>query len=99
MRGGGVFAAGAGNISNPPAGAVAALRLIYAGEDNTVHTVFNGTAAAQIDAATLSGMDVIGDATARRNAAMMSFDEPLTKEQVIAIVRDFIKDDAARGLP
>jgi hypothetical protein len=30
---------------------------------------------------------------------MMAFDEPLTKEQVIAIVRDFIKDDAARGLP
>ncbi len=25
--------------------------------------------------------------------------EPLTKDQVIAIVRGFIKDDAARGLP
>ncbi len=94
-----MFAAGAGNISNPPAEAVAALALIYAGEDNTIHTVFDGTNAAQIDAATLPGMDVIGDAAARRNAAMMAFDEPLTKEQVIAIVRGFIKDDAARGLP
>ncbi len=99
VRGGGVFAAGAGNISNPPAEAVAALALIYAGEDNTIHTVFDGTNAAQIDAATLPRMDVIGDAAARRNAAMMAFDEPLTKEQVIAIVRGFIKDDAARGLP
>ncbi|MBA3890160.1 MAG: ferritin-like domain-containing protein [Gemmatimonadaceae bacterium] len=99
VRGGGVAAAGAGNISNPPAGAVAALGLIYGGEDNTVHTVFNGSAAADIDAATLSGMEVIGDATARRDAAMMAFDEPLTKEQVIAIVRGFIRDDAARGLP
>ena len=99
VRGGGVFAAGAGNISNPPADAVAALGLIYAGEDNTVHTVFNGTAAAQIDAATLGGMELIGDAQARRNAAMMAFDEPLTKEQVIAIVRGFIKDNASRGLP
>ena len=50
-------------------------------------------------AATLPGMDVIGDAATRRNAAMLAFDEPLTKEQVIAIVRGFIKDDAARGLP
>ena len=99
VRGGGVGAAGAGNISNPPAGAVAALDLIYAGEDNTVHTVFNGSAAANIDAATLSGMGLIGDAAARRDAAMMAFDEPLSKDQVVAIVRGFIKDDAARGLP
>ncbi len=99
VRGGGVEAAGAGNISNPPAGAVAALGLIYAGEDNTRHTVFNGSAAATIDAATLSGLEIIGDAAARRDAAMMAFDEPLSKEQVVAIVRGFIKDDAARGLP
>ena len=99
VRGGGVAAAGAGNISNPPAGAVAALGLIYAGEDNTMHTVFNGSAAANIDAATLSGMDVIGDAAARRDAAMMAFDEPLSKEQVVAIVKGFIRDDSSRGLP
>lgn len=99
VRGGGVAAAGAGNISNPPAGAVAALGLIYAGEDNTVHTVFNGSTSVDIDAATLSGLDVIGNASARREAAMMAFDEPLSKEQVIAIVRGFIKDDPSRGLP
>jgi hypothetical protein len=29
----------------------------------------------------------------------MAFDEPLTKEEVITIIRDFIRDDAARGLP
>ena len=99
VMGGGVGAAGAGNIANPPAGAVAALGLIYGGEDNTVHTVFNGSDAVDLDAATLSGMDVIGDATARRNAAMMAFDEPLSKGQVVAIVRGFIKDDPSRGLP
>lgn len=107
VRGGGVAAAGAGNIPNPPAGAVAALGLIYGGgtgpisysESNTQHVVFNGSAAATIDAATLTGTDVIGDASARAAAATMAFDEALTKEEVIAIVRGFIKDDAARGLP
>lgn len=99
VLGGGIAAAGAGNIANPPADAVAALAAIYAGEENTVHTVFDGTAAANIDAATLSGMDVIGGAEARRQAATMAFDEPLSKEQVVAIVRGFIRDDAARGLP
>ena len=99
VMGGGVAAAGAGNIANPPAGAVAALGLIYGGEDNTVHTVFNGTAAVNLDAATLSGLDVIGDANARRQAAMMAFDEPLSKEQVVAIVRGFIRSDSGHALP
>jgi hypothetical protein len=107
VRGGGVAAAGAGNIANPPAEAVAALNLIYGGgtgpisyaEGNTQHVVFNGTAAVTIDAATLSGIEVIGDASARATAATMAFDEALTKEEVIAIVRGFIRDDAARGLP
>ena len=107
VRGSGVAAAGAGNIPNPPAGAVAALGLIYGGgtgpisyaESNTQHVVFNGSAAATIDAATLTGTDVIGDANARAAAATMAFDEALTKEEVIAIVSGFIKDDAARGLP
>ena len=101
VRGGGLAAAGAGNIANPPAEVVAALNLIYGGatpESNTLHVVFNGTAAATIDAATLSGLDVIpaGD---RATAATQAFDEPLTKDEVIQIVRNFIKDDAARGLP
>jgi hypothetical protein len=87
VRGGGVAAAGAG---------------IYGGatsESNTSHVVFNGTSAVTIDAATLSNLDLIGDSTARTNAATQAFDEPLTKDEVIAIVRNFIKDDAARGLP
>ena len=107
VRGSGLEAAGAGNISNPPAEVVAALNLIYGGgngpisyaESNTMHTVFNGTAAVTIDAATLTGTDVIGSASARSAAAMMAFDEALTKDEVITIVKGFIKDDPARGLP
>jgi hypothetical protein len=101
VRGGGVAAAGAGNVSNPPAEVVAALNLIYGGatpESNTQHVVFNGTAAVTIDAAALSGLDVIG-AGERTAAATRAFDEPLTKDEVISIVKGFIKDDAARGLP
>ena len=99
VRGTGLAAAGAGNIANPPAEVVAALNLIYANEGNTQHVVFNGTAAATIDAATLSGTEVIGDASARSAAAVMAFDEALTKDEVIAIVRGFIRDSPARGLP
>ena len=107
VRGGSLAAAGAGNITNPPAEVVAALNLIYGGgtgpvsfnESNTRHVVFDGTNAATIDAATLTGIDVIGDAAARATAATQAFDEALTKEEVIAIVRGFIKDDPARGLP
>ena len=101
VRGGGLAAAGAGNISNPPAEVVAALNLIYGGatpESNTQHVVFNGTAAATIDAAALGGLDVIG-AGDRGNAATQAFDEPLTATEVVNIVKGFIKDDAARGLP
>lgn len=101
VRGGGVAAAGASNIANPPQAVVDALNRIYGGaipESNTMHVVFNGTAAVSIDAATLSGLDVIA-ASERAAAATMAFDEPLTKEEVIEIVRPFIKDDPARGLP
>lgn len=106
VRGGGAAAAGAGNISNPPAEVVAALNLIYGGgngpisysEANTRHVVFNGTTAVTIDAATLSGLDVI-EPSERVAAATQAFDEALTKEEVITIVRGFIKDDPARGLP
>ncbi len=51
-----------------------------------------------IHAATLTGLDVI-EAWERAAAVTMAFDEPLTKEEVIEIVRPFIKDDPARGLP
>jgi hypothetical protein len=101
VRGGGVAAAGASNITNPPAEVVAALNLIYGGatpESNTSHVVFNGTSAVTIDAAALGGLDVI-DAGERTLAATQAFDEPLTKDEVINIVKNFIKDDPARGLP
>ncbi|HEU0055431.1 MAG TPA: ferritin-like domain-containing protein [Longimicrobium sp.] len=101
VRGGGLAAAGASNIANPPAEVVAALNLIYGGttpESNTQHRVFNGTAEVTIDASTLSGLGVIGSGD-RADAVTMAFDEPLTKDEVLTIVRGFIKDDAARGLP
>ena len=80
---------------------VAALNLIYGGatpESNTSHVVFNGTSAVTIDAAALSGLDVIS-AGERTAAVTQAFDEPLTKDEVINIVKNFIKDDPARGLP
>jgi rubrerythrin len=101
VRGGGAAAAGASNVSNPPQAVVDALNRIYGGaipESNTMHVVFNGTAPVTIDASTLTGLDVIA-AGERGPAATMAFDEPLTKEEVIEIVRPFIKDDPARGLP
>jgi len=101
VRGGGAAAAGAGNITNPPAEVVAALNLIYGGatpESNTQHVVFNGTSAVTIDAAALGGLGVI-DAGDRTAAVTQAFDEPLTKDEVISIVKGFIKDDPARGLP
>ena len=101
VRGGGIAAAGAGNIANPPAEVVAALNLIYGGstpEDNTQHAVFNGSAAVTIDAASLGNLDVI-PSSERTAAATQAFDEPLTKAEVIQIVKNFIKDDPSRGLP
>ncbi len=97
--GGGLSAAGAGNITNPPPEVVAALTAIYAGEENTVQVVFNGTQERSIDAANLPNTSVIGSAERRRAAAQIAFDAPLSREAVTSIVRGFIKDDAARGLP
>jgi Ferritin-like domain len=101
VRGGGAAAAGAGNITNPPAEVVAALNLVYGGstpESNTQHVVFNGTSAVTIDAAALGGLGVIA-ASDRTAAVTQAFDEPLTRDEVISIVKNFIKDDPARGLP
>ena len=55
----------------------AVVALIYAGEENTSHIVFNGTAAATLDANTYAGTAFGG-----LDAATEAFDEPLTKEQV-----------------
>jgi len=84
IRGGGVPAAGA--TGSPPQAVVNAFAAIYGGatpESNTMHTVFNGTAEATIDASTLSGL------MGGTDAATEAFDEPLTKAEVIAIVQPF----------
>jgi hypothetical protein len=107
VRGGGAAAAGTAGITNPPAEVVAALNLIYGGangpisfpESNTRHVFFNGTTEVSVDAALLPRLELIGDAAARTAAATQAFDEALTKEEVTTIVRNFIKDDPARGLP
>lgn len=74
-------------ISGVPAPGQAVVDMIYAGEDNTSHTVFNGSAAATINAATLSGI------TGGNDSVTEAFDEPLTKEQVTAIVAPFVVGD------
>lgn len=104
VRGSGVAAAGAGNIPNPPAEVVAALNLIYGGassEANTTHVLFNDVtgAAVSVNTATMSGVTIEGPGETQATAATMAFDEPLTKAEVIEIVKGFIKDDPARGLP
>ncbi len=98
ILGGGLDAAGVGGISLPAA-AVAAITAVYAGEENTTQVVWNGTQELRIDTANLPNTDVIGDAARKTAAGQIAFDSPLTKEQVIAIVRDFIIDDPTRGLP
>ena len=104
IRGGGLEAAGAGNIANPPAGVVDALNRIYGGtspESNTTHVFFNDVtnAVATVNTATMSGVTVVGPGETQTTAATMAFDEPLTKQEVIDIVKGFIKDDPSRGLP
>ncbi len=69
---------GAGNVSNPAAGAVAALGLIYAGEDNVTQGGVNVTTLPNLP----SGINAMA-------AATEAFDEPLTMAQVIAIVQPF----------
>lgn len=78
ITGGTATAAGADNVSNPAAGAVTALGLIYAGEDNVTQGGVNVTTLANLP----SGIDVTA-------AATEAFDEPLTMAQVIAIVQPF----------
>jgi hypothetical protein len=81
VSGTGAAAAGADNVPNPPAAAVSALGLIYAGEDNTTHLGVNVTG--------LSNLPTSNFVSA--TAASEAFDEPLTKAQVIAIVQGFFK--------
>ncbi|MDQ2889317.1 MAG: ferritin-like domain-containing protein [Gemmatimonadota bacterium] len=69
---------GAGNVSNPNPGAVSALGLIYAGEDNVTQGGVNVTTLPNLPA----GINLMA-------AATEAFDEPLTMSQVIAIVQPF----------
>ena len=84
IRGGGLAAAGAGNITDPPQGVVDALTAIYGGataESNTTH--------AGVNVATLAGLP----AGVGAEAATEAFDEPLTKAEVRAIVQPFFIPD------
>lgn len=78
ITGGGAGAAGAGNVSNPAAGAVAALGLIYAGEDNVMQGGLNVTTLPNLPA----GINVTA-------AATEAFDEPLSATDVVTIVQPF----------
>lgn len=71
-------AAGASNISSPPAGVVAALDLIYASENTTMQGTVDVTTSTGLP----SGVDVAA-------AASEAFDEPLTRAQVVTIVQGF----------
>jgi hypothetical protein len=75
VSGDGLAAAGVTNVSNPPAAVASAFAAIYAGEGNTTQ--------AGVDVASLSGIQ--GGATAVSEA----FDEPLSAQDVIAIVQPF----------
>jgi len=78
VSGGGSAAAGAGNITPaPPQAVVDAFNLIYAGEDNVTQAGKVVTSLPNLP----SGFDAA--------AATEAFDEPLTKDQVVAIVQPF----------
>jgi hypothetical protein len=79
VSGGESAAAGAGNITSPPQGAVDALDKIYEGEGSTTQAGVSITGLPNLP----SGFN---DAYASE-----AFDEPLTKAQVIAIVQPFFK--------
>ncbi|HEX2779646.1 MAG TPA: ferritin-like domain-containing protein [Gemmatimonadaceae bacterium] len=84
IRGGGATAAGA--TGSPGADVVAAFDKIYGGatpEGNTTHVVFNGSAEASINAASLGSLQGGADAVSE------AFDEPLTRAEVVAIVQPF----------
>lgn len=76
-------------ITGVPAPGQALVDSIYLGatpESNTNHTVFNGSANATINAASLANVASFGGI----DAATEAFDEPLTKAEVTAIVAPFV---------
>lgn len=79
ISGGGAAAAGADNVSNPPAAAVAVLAKIYAGEDNVTQ--------GGVNVSTLPNLP----SGAGMAAATEAFDEPLSRADVVTIVQPFFK--------
>lgn len=76
-------------ITGVPSPGQALVDSIYAGatpEDNTNHTVFNGSANATINAANIASVASFGGT----DAVTEAFDEPLTKAEVTAIVAPFV---------
>jgi hypothetical protein len=78
VQGGGAAAAGISNLNNVPSAAAAAFAAIYAGEDNTTQ--------GGVNVASMTGVPSDIDMA---SAATMAFDEPLTRDQVKAIVQPF----------
>jgi hypothetical protein len=78
IQGGGIAAAGVSNLTGPPAAVTAAFEAIYAGEQNTTHGGVNVATVSNIP----SDIDLA-------SAATMTFDEPLAKDAVRAIVQPF----------
>jgi hypothetical protein len=86
VSGAGVPAASVGGTTIPSGAASAVSSLfaaIYAGEDNTIHTVNNGTADVQINAATLPNLQAGTDVS-------RGFDEPLGAVAVTAIAQGVV---------
>ena len=75
-------------ISGVQAPGQAVVDMIYAGEDNTSHVLFNGSTTVTLNASTLPMVGQFGGV----DAVTAAFDEPLTREQVTAIVAPFIVD-------
>lgn len=82
----GTITGSSSGITGVPAPGQGWVDTIYAGEANTAHVVFNGSAAATVDAAGLAVFSQFGGS----NSTTEAFDEPLTKEQVTAIVAPFV---------
>lgn len=71
-------------ISGLDSAGTAVIDMIYDGEENLSHIVFNGTAAATLNASPF------GNNFGGNEAVSEAFDEPLSKEAVVAIVTPFL---------
>lgn len=80
----GVITQSQSGISGVPGGGQAVVDMIYAGEENRTHNVFNGTAVVPVDATPF------GSGFGGNDAVTEAFDEPLTRAQVESIVDPFL---------